>query len=200
MKAVLFDFDGVIVDSEREKFSILKQLLQKEHCTLNDSQFRSFIGKKTAAFLEEQYPELSQEQIKKIVAAWRQARSAPRPFPEIGDIITVLKKKGMLLGVVTGSEKGIVLCALENLGVRDIVDVIISGEDAPSKPLPDGYELAITALGVAAHDVVVIEDSPAGVEAARKAGAHPFSVITESLEVEKSFSHHRELLEYFSGI
>jgi beta-phosphoglucomutase-like phosphatase (HAD superfamily) len=66
---------------------------------------------------------------------------------------------------------------LDVLDARQVFDAIVSAEDVrEGKPAPDVFLAAATALGVAAHRCVVVEDAPAGIDAARRAGMRSIGI------------------------
>jgi len=198
ISAVIFDFDGVIVDSEREKFKIIKSLLEKEGCSLEEKQYPWFIGTKTDYFLKEYFPQINKNKREEITEMWRKNRTIPSFFPEIKKIVEILKCRGAKLGIVTGSEHAVVESVLEKMGIRERFDILITGKDAPSKPSPVGYQNAIQGMGVSPEQTIIIEDSPAGVEAAKDAKARVFTVGPLDSGAEQHFKDHQALLTYFS--
>jgi HAD superfamily hydrolase (TIGR01509 family) len=73
--------------------------------------------------------------------------------------------------LVTGSSRTEATQVLPLIGVEAHFDIIVAAEDVPrSKPAPDGYQQAMTAIGLAPHECLVVEDSEAGIEAGRSAG------------------------------
>lgn len=196
MKAVLFDYDGVLVDSEREKFTIVQRLLAARGWNLPESAFKRFMGTKTIAFLANEFPQMPGETRKSVEQEWRLARSQPRPNKEMGELIELLHKRDVKIGVVTGSQRGIVVDTLSKMGVRDKVTVLVAGDDAPSKPSPVGFEIAIRTLHVEPADTVVIEDSPAGVQAAKNAGAQVYLLGAAAVEADRQFATPADLLAF----
>jgi beta-phosphoglucomutase-like phosphatase (HAD superfamily) len=71
INAIIFDFDGVIVDTERRKFKELQELINSTNFTLNECDFKDMIGKKTSAFLSEKFPEMGKNEIKNIEEKWQ---------------------------------------------------------------------------------------------------------------------------------
>lgn len=187
IRAVLFDFDGVIVDSEGEKFRIVAELLEPYDIRLSDEDYPGFIGMKTRAFLA-RFSSLDEDVVSEIERAWRARRSVPVPFPQIERVFSCLRQRGVRIGIVTGSSRGTVLAS----GVGS-VDVLVCGDEAPSKPAPDGYEIAVSKLDLRPDDVLVVEDSAAGVESARRAGLRVVSLRTPGLVSERHFRTHTEL-------
>lgn len=184
IKAIIFDFDGVIINSERKKFNQLKRILRKEGIKLRESHFKRMIGKKTEQFLKECFrDELSQRRISEIVAKRRnELRRHPAKYGTMiagtRKIILKLSKK-YDLAIATGTEKRIVTILLKRMKLNKAFKVIITGNDVKeSKPNPAVYRKALTRLHVKSKNAVVVEDSPAGILAAKRAGVKDTIALT----------------------
>lgn len=178
MQAVIFDMDGVIVDSERQWqlaegpfFSglvsgwtperhheivgmgvvDLYHWLVKEY-RLKESE-ESFLGR---------CHELAQD-----IYGRRAARSSG-----LEELIANLKKEGIKIGLASSSPRNWIDLVLARYKMAEDFAVVASGDDAPgkTKPAPDLYLLAATGLGTAPENCVAIEDSVLGVTAAKRAG------------------------------
>jgi HAD superfamily hydrolase (TIGR01509 family) len=183
--AVIFDFDGVVVATERSKFAWLKHVLKHKGHILRKDDFARMTGKKTAAFLKERFGDkLSPKEMHMIRAAWRRERlrnikEYSRPIPGAIPFITQLRNRGVSLCLATGTERVIVRKALRLLGLNKAFQVLITGNECKlSKPNPQVYTLAIKALGMPAKGILVIEDSAAGVLAAKRAGLRCIAITT----------------------
>jgi HAD superfamily hydrolase (TIGR01509 family) len=106
-------------------------------------------------------------------------RRYSRPVRGVIQFIKALKREGFKLCLATGTEKPIVQKVLSILGIPRVFDVMITGNEcALSKPNPQVYLLAIKAVGVPAREILVIEDSAAGVLAAKQAGLRCVAITT----------------------
>src|SRR5690606_24345607 len=124
--------------------------------------------------LRSRFPQLSWSREETIAET---ARLRDEVFAELG--ITVLPGARDVLGwtrshrraLVTGSSRVEAAQVLPLIGPEAHFETIVAAEDVTrSKPHPDGYQKAIAAIGLAAHECLVVEDSPAGIEAGRSAG------------------------------
>lgn len=183
--AIIFDFDGVIVNSERVKFERLKQMLVKRRLTLKESDFPQMVGKKTGAFLKERFgKQLSANEIREIEQVRRKdqllhLKEYMRPIRGAVYFVRDMKKKNIRICLATGTSRSIVQKTLKQLKLNTAFDEIVTGEEfASSKPNPEVDNLARKKLNVARKDVLVIEDSPAGVSAAKRAGLRCFAITT----------------------
>lgn len=204
IQAVIFDFDGVIVDTETRKFLDLQKLLKKYGRVLNKRDKKSMIGKKTAFFLKERYPQLNSKEIRQINNTRKRlqyrAIEKYRLIPGLQRVMKFLRSKKITLVIATGSEKNFVEKILKKHHLRDFFNVVVTEEDCKaSKPKPDIFLLTLKKLGLPANKVVIIEDAPAGIEAAKKAQCKVFGLATylpkkKLKEADETFKNHFDLL------
>ena len=186
MKAVIFDMDGVLVDSEPIHTEVLQGILADEGFdysieeVLQDGLGRSFpsqmgelIDRLQLDKPLEHYASLFEESI--LLRLSREAGPAPGADHLLGE----LNQRGYKLGLASSSASGIVHGTLAILGFQDRFEVLVSGDMAgASKPAPDIFLLAADRLGVLPEECVVVEDSPRGVEGAKRAGMFVVAVRT----------------------
>jgi HAD superfamily hydrolase (TIGR01509 family) len=176
IRGYLFDLDGTLIDSERESAEAMARALERRHGIAIEQADRDYIvGRSWIAIydnLRARYPALTWTRDEMIAHT---ASLRDEVFAEVG--VTVLPgardvlawTAGAKRGLVTGSSRAEVMQVLPLIGAR--FDVVIAAEDvARSKPAPDGYQAAIAALGLVPHECLVVEDSQAGIAAARAAG------------------------------
>jgi sugar-phosphatase len=171
--AIIFDLDGVLVDST----ALVEQQWRR---------WASARGLRAEPFLRVCHGRRAQETIR-IAAPHLDAEAEARAFvPSEEDEPGPLEGAERLLrtlpagawGVATSGRRATATARLRRAGLP-VPAVLICAEDvARGKPNPDAYLLAATALGIAPSDCVVIEDAPAGVEAARAAGMKVIGLTT----------------------
>lgn len=201
-RAVLFDFDGVIADTENLHIAAWQRtLLALGWHVADDVAARSaevddrrFLGDLFAAH-EIEDGDIDGWVRKKQELTIALLRDAPRLYPGIASLISHLSGR-VRLGVVSGTWRENVHAVLVGGGLTDAFEWIIGKEDvAEVKPNPEAYRLALSRLGLPPSDVVAIEDSPTGLASAREAGLACIAV-----------GHRREFGEwvgdaiYFSGL
>jgi beta-phosphoglucomutase len=183
--AILFDLDGVIVDSEMQHYQAFKSTFSEYGIALSKQQFKdSFIGKTDKAsfidfFGESKSPpiELNELMTKKSRYYARLIQENVPAYPDAITCITALKAQQQLMGLVTGSLMQEVKALLEGLDLATMFTVIITAEDViDSKPSPEGYLKAAKVLSVSPENCLVVEDAPKGVSAARSANMHCLAV------------------------
>ena len=94
---------------------------------------------------------------------------------------------GTRVAVVSTTEHRLVVTALGRVGLLDLVDLVVGGDDVTRhKPDPEPYARALKALGIAAHEAVAFEDSPSGVASAQAAGVHTLGYTGSSVPQDLS--------------
>ena len=185
LKAVIFDFDGVIVDSERVKFDSLKPILREYGITLHDREYRYKVGRKTLDFLRDRFgKKLSRAQINAIAdrrraGQMRQLSQYAKPISGVKSLIRTLQRKRLKLCIATGSMRHVVLPLLRAIDLRKEFPILVTGEEYHgSKPDPLVYRIALRKLKLKPQQVLVIEDAPAGIIAAKRAGIAVVGIAT----------------------
>lgn len=178
-KAFLFDFDGVITDSEPYVFEVLKQMIKDNFgIELPYSDINMTIGcsdKKVAEYIANEYHidysvELS-EKLKKNYPDYYFEYEGIKPFPYLRDLLSILKDRGRKVAIVSSTDRAHLEAALSRMGLSVFIDTIISGSDVQNKkPSHEPYLKGLEALSVDKQDAVVIEDSPTGIQSAVNAG------------------------------
>jgi HAD superfamily hydrolase (TIGR01509 family) len=178
IRGFLFDLDGTLVDSERETAEAMARALLRGQAVAIEQYDRDFIvGRSWIAIydsLKSRYPQLTWSRAEMIAET---AMLRDEVFAELG--ITVLPGARAVLAwtkqhpraLVTGSSRVEVTQVLPLIGPEAVFETVVAAEDVSrSKPAPDGYRQALGLLGLAANQCLVLEDSPAGIEAGRSAG------------------------------
>ncbi|NQU75116.1 MAG: HAD family phosphatase [Planctomycetes bacterium] len=175
--AVIFDIDGVLVDSYGPHFQSWRQLAGEFGCDFNESQFADSFGQTSREILAGNWPvKLSDEQI---VAAdlrkeylYRQIIESHFPaMPGARELVRGLHSAGFALAVGSSGPKANVAVSLAGLGLGELFGAVVTGEDIiHGKPDPAVFLAAADRLGVSPALCAVVEDAPAGIQAAKRAG------------------------------
>jgi HAD superfamily hydrolase (TIGR01509 family) len=185
LRAVLFDFDGVIMDSETALYESWQRTYAAHRCTLPLDLWAANVGGYNydvfdpLAYLEQQHHKPID---KDAVNAARRACyllhvNSLDAMPGVRDAIRTVKAHGLKLAAVSSSSQNWVPVHLKRLGLYDTFDVIVCGNEVESvKPDPALYHLALERLQVTAQEAFTIEDSPKGIEAARAASLYCIAV------------------------
>ena len=183
MIATLFDFDGVLVDTEPVHLAAFRDVLAPFGVTVSDSAYlEKYFGfdDKGAfrAMLHDAGRRPDDDEIARLVEAKKPAFMARivselRVFPGAADLVRRRAARGVV-GIVSGALDHEIRFCLERMNVATSVSFIVAAERCSAcKPDPEGYLLAIAELArlsTNSSKPVVLEDSIAGVEAAKRAG------------------------------
>jgi beta-phosphoglucomutase family hydrolase len=180
--AVIFDLDGVLVDSEPNYFEAERLLLAEHGVEFTEADKRPYIGMSTLAMLEDVVPRYG---IGAPVAELLERKNAL--YLELAARFTVVYEQTSALvralhgryplALASGSSPAVIDVVLAAAGLREYFDVVISAESVErGKPHPDLFLEAARQLGVPPGDCVVVEDSSYGVQAAIAAGMRCIAV------------------------
>ncbi|HZH42697.1 MAG TPA: HAD family phosphatase [Lysobacter sp.] len=181
-QAVLFDMDGLILDSERVLLACWRQANAELGAGLDDALWLSMVGIHEAACRDMVHARLPAERAEALIErtnALYEARVATGLPLKRGLVAMLdwLDARAIPRAIATSTVRGRAEAKLCAAGVRDRFDVLVTGSDvAHPKPAPDIYVLAAASLGVEPEACVVLEDSLPGVRAALAAGAVPVQV------------------------
>jgi HAD superfamily hydrolase (TIGR01509 family) len=191
--AVLFDFNGVLVDDEDVHLEAFRRTLAVAGVTIEAHVYRRFLGyddRNTITALLAHYDRrdaFDDDGLGRAVAD-KQALYAQLAgaHPRLGfgarALLGALRAAGARLAIVSGARRAEIDAVLDAAGLRDTFDVVIAAEDVTrGKPDPEGYRTAqarLEALAGGPLDAVAIEDAPAGLRAARGAGVRCVGLAT----------------------
>ena len=190
IKAVLWDMDGVLVDTGPYHFAAWRELFRSVGRELSEAEFQRTFGLRNKAILQATLGELPPERIEELSLRkeelFRRAIAGKaQATPGSLALLRRMKDAGLLTAVVSSAPRLNVETLLASLGVSDAFDLIVAEEDVErGKPDPQGYLCAAERLGVAPADCVVIEDAPGGVEAAKRAGMRCIGLAAGRLSAE----------------
>jgi HAD superfamily hydrolase (TIGR01509 family) len=181
LQAVIFDMDGVLVDSEPWHFEIECKLYKKLGLDVPDEVHLTYIGSANDHMysdLKRRYDipmtlqELLEWDAKYRVEVFREMEDI-KPNPGLIDLLKALKAANLKIAVATSSVPEVVEIVLEKCKIDSYFDIIVTTEEAgKSKPAPDVFLLAAKKLGVAPENCIIFEDSLNGIKAARSAGIY----------------------------
>ena len=191
--AVLFDFNGVLVDDEDVHLEAFRRTLAVVGVTIEARVYRRFLGyddRNTITALLAHYDRrdvfdevgLARAVADKQAVYARLAGEHPRLGFGARALVGALRAAGARLAIVSGARRAEIDAVLDAAALRDCFDVVVAAEDVTrGKPDPEGYRTARARLEAAAGaplDAVAIEDAPAGLRAARGAGIRCVGLAT----------------------
>ncbi|VWL97949.1 2-deoxyglucose-6-phosphate phosphatase [Collinsella intestinalis] len=175
IKAVLFDKDGVLMDSEAE-YERRRQIFFSER-GIDASGFPDFYGSNNDVIWRTVEPNDAERRARLAVEFVERFKDEPMiyadyVYPAVRSTLEALRARGILTALASSSPRKFIDRFLDETGLTELFDYTVSGEECENhKPAPDVYLRAMEALGVHPDEVLVVEDSPLGIAAGRAAGA-----------------------------
>jgi HAD superfamily hydrolase (TIGR01509 family) len=196
LKAVLFDFNGIIINDESIHFELINEVLLTENLLPLEKEFRNLcLGRSDRACLIDVLSlrgrVVSEAYINKLIALkaglYQERIERLEPLPIYSDFTEFLLKiadRGLSIGLVSGALREQIEFVLEKINLKQYFETIVAGDDInTSKPAPDGYLLAIDKLcqqkpelELVAANCLAIEDTFAGIQSAKNAGVRVVGV------------------------
>lgn len=185
VQAVIFDMDGVLIDTEKH-YNIAwceaaKQAgymdFTREHALMLRSCDARAASKMMKEIFGEQFDYYAIREIRRRLVAERLAKYGLEKKPGLDEILAFLHKKGIKTAVATATPLELTLQHLEKIGVKDQFDKIVSAKQVENgKPAPDVYLYACEQIGEQPKNCIAVEDSPNGIRSAYAAGCMPVMV------------------------
>ncbi len=180
IEALVFDFDGLMVDTEGPAYDSWLEIYREYDCDLPLSAWAAVLGGSGAEFDPCAYLEglVGRTLDRAAIQARRQRRKielvARQPLlPGVAAYIAAARRRGLRLAVASSASREWVTGHLDRLGVMDQFDAVVCGDDvARVKPDPALYQLAVARLGVPPARAIALEDAPNGLLAAKRAGLY----------------------------
>ena len=185
LRAVIFDFDGVLVNSEPLHFRAMRESLIPEGIVIDSTEYlRNYVAYDDRGAIRlalEQHGHPS-DPVRVEIVADRKARMFAEMtgeipfFPGARELVRELQREQVPLAIASGARCSEILDLLESGGLRDAFAAVVGADNVErTKPYPDLYLEALRRLqeatpGLEAGDCLAVEDTPPGIEAARAAG------------------------------
>ncbi|VUW91493.1 Phosphorylated carbohydrates phosphatase [Streptococcus constellatus] len=213
LQLLVFDMDGVIVDTEYLDFQLQQEfvrLLSLRPNELSQQELSVLVGKSYTS-LYRSIKQLSQTSLSLETIGHQLEKFAAEKYQEINyqelfrkDIVQILlyaRKNHIKVALASSSRYQHIIEVLASCGIDDYFDVIISGEDfVESKPNPAIYQAVLENLDIDAENAVAIEDSFYGIAAAKSAGLKVIAYEEKRLPVDQSRADMvaKDMVEIFS--
>jgi HAD superfamily hydrolase (TIGR01509 family) len=196
IRAIVFDFDGLILDTEEPVYRSWVEVYEAHGEKLPFERWVQIVGSTTTEFHPQRHLEerlgrpLSQEILEERIGRRTEMILAQGLLPGILQAIDDATGLGLKLGVASSSTRDWVSGHLERLGILGRFDCLRCRDDVNhAKPAPDLYLAVLDCLGVSPSEAVAIEDSPNGVMAAKQAGMRCVAIpntITAKLDLSQA--------------
>ncbi len=190
IQGVIFDMDGVLVDSEPFICKAACMMFAERGVAVEPEDFEPFVGMGENRYIggvaEKYAHEVDILQVKKRTydIYLEIIKGELEPLPGVFDFIGLCKAREFKLAVASSADLRKVEGNLEEIGLPlDSFDAVITGDDVENKkPAPDIFLLAAERIGLSAADCLVVEDAVSGVEAAKAAGAQCLGITSSFTE------------------
>lgn len=193
IRAIVFDFDGLILDTEEPVYRSWLEVYEAHGEELPFERWVQIVGSTTTRFHPQHHLEerlgrsLPKEVLDTRIVRRTELVLAQKLLPGVAQHIDQAKAAGLKLGVASSSTNEWVRGHLARLGILEKFDCVRCRDDvANAKPEPDLYIAVLECLGVSASEAIAIEDSPNGVTAAKRAGLRCVAIpnsITAKLDL-----------------
>ncbi len=195
MKCVLFDMDGVLLDSEPVYLSRLQRHMDCHGVKYTEQQLMAYVGMTSlsiaGAMIEKHGLSMTPEEF--LAEEVRLYGSFYLDSPELAifdgarELLTRLGEQGVKTALVSSSSGKSVLSVLDRFGLGRCFDVIVCRDMVQThKPSPEPYQTAAQFLGAEPGECVVVEDSPVGIAAGKAAGMRVIAVKTSRIRQDTS--------------
>ena len=178
-KAVLFDFDGVIVLSEQLHMKTFFEILAPHNVNVSEERwYREFAGigsrRIFLAMMKEYGIDADVEELvekRRALFIDYAKNGSLKEMPGLRGFLVYLRKKGIKIAIVSGGHRSYIEVLLGMLGLEGFFDIIVTADDIKArKPDPGPFLYAAEKLGIRPEDCLVVEDSYSGCKAAKRAG------------------------------
>lgn len=191
-QAVIFDVDGVLVDSYRAHFESWRRMFAEQNASFTEDEFRATFGRTSRDIIAGLYGELAEEEILR----WDDRKEAlyrdilRQDFPVVdgaAELVNALADAGFALAVGSSGPPANVALTLECLPCGERFTARVTGADVTrGKPDPQVFLLAAERLSVSPEHCAVVEDASAGIEAANRAGMASIALVGTATRDELS--------------
>lgn len=194
LKAVIFDMDGLMIDSEKATFKAFQEVLKRQNETMDEDFYKTMLGKPerdNVGKLQERYPTLD---ILKLIEdtyiyVGEDFENNGVPLKKgLVDLLVFLKENNIKTMIATSSLRKRLNKIIKDANIEQYFDNTISGDEVTNgKPNPEVFLTACKKLGVETNEAIVLEDSMAGISAAYS-GNIPVICIPDMMYPSLEFS------------
>jgi len=216
MKIIIFDFDGVILDSENSHFIAFNEGLKNLNINISEdeyySKYISFDDRGVITnVVNDKNISVTNEEIDMIIKNkndYFESRliDNSKLFPGVEELIIQLSKN-FVLSIGSGANRSEIIKTLKNNNIYDYFEIIVSADEVNNpKPNPETYNRVLDNINTDfnINEIIVIEDSPGGIEAAKSAGLKCIAITNtfDNKELGKAdiiVSNYEDILKYLTS-
>ncbi|EDX85664.1 haloacid dehalogenase-like hydrolase, putative [Synechococcus sp. PCC 7335] len=189
LKAVIFDLDGTLTDSDKVHFQVFQELFAERDIEIDKALYRERIsGRQNSAIVSDFFPDMSEEEGEafsdnKEALFRKRAKGSLEPLSGLTDFLAAIQKHELAAAVVTNAPPKNAWFMLDTIGLSEQFDPVIIADELPrGKPDPLPYQTALNKLGIKPEEAIVFEDSTAGIRSAVGAKITTIGVMTTHSE------------------
>lgn len=182
-RAIVFDCDGVLVDSEGLAWQAWREALKAHGYAPSEAEISDLLGRSADEILNYFSPRAGITDPAQLKIALESTmmelfEEHLERYEDAVELVAEARARGFRIAVASSSDRRRVVRCLDIAGIADLVEVLVAGDDVPNgKPAPDVYLEAARRLSIPPSECVAVEDSPIGVSAALAAGMFVVGVI-----------------------
>lgn len=204
LRALIFDFDGLIVDTEASSFAVAQEAYRRHGFELPSDQWRRCVGAAVDPYGHLQRlvgPAVDLTAVRAEQEVRHRAAVAQLgPLPGVAELIAAAAARGLRLAVASSASRRWVEGHLQRIGALDAFHAVRCRDDVRrTKPAPDVYLAALDGLGVRAAEAAAFEDSPNGAQAAKAAGIYVVAV-PNGVTRDWPFDHADRVIDSLRGV
>ncbi|WP_274363864.1 HAD family hydrolase [Paenibacillus thermotolerans] len=196
IKALLFDFDGIILDTETIEYKAFQEVSRDYQIEMTLEQWGQWAGmvgvrRKAADYVAERAKDAFDAESfqRRFIECYDKLASQLTVFPGIIEIIEEARQSGLKIALATSSNFEWSGGFLKKYGLLPYFDLIQTRDNVTHvKPHPEIYQAALRGLGIEPHEAIAFEDSPVGSKAAKAAGVYCI-VVPSTVTKHYSFEH-----------
>lgn len=181
-RAIIFDIDGTLTFTNRLIFDSFNHITEKYlGKRLSDEEIIALFGPTEDVILKQMFPDKYEEVRKDYYEYYNNNHDIAQLYKGMKELLLDLKKEDIILGIFTGKGRTSSLITLNFLGIRELFDMIVTGDDVKNhKPSPEGILKFVETFHLNPAEVLMVGDAPSDIIAAKEAGVEIASVVWDS--------------------
>lgn len=191
LRAVIFDLDGTLTDSDKVHFQVFQELFAQRGIEIDRALYKQKIsGRQNSAIVSDFFPDMSAAEgeafsANKEALFREQAKGSLEPLPGLNEFLAALQKYELAAAVVTNAPPENAWFMLNTIGLSERFDPVVIADELPrGKPDPLPYQTALDLLKIRNEEAIVFEDSTAGIRSAVGAKITTVGIMTTHDEAD----------------